>query len=148
MKNLSPHRKFRGVSTIEPSMRPFYRRKWPEDLPKSCPICGAEFVSTGWNIKVGPNRIGRVLRNAAKWAFLPCMLGAFVVPILFDRFIGDWLSEYGGQYFLVMISIPALLGFASLLTPIRRTLECKQCGWNRDYQVGKTTPIPPPKGQP
>lgn len=147
VKNLSPHRKFLGPATIKASMRPFYQHPWPTDLPTQCPICGTGFT-TGWNIKIGPNRIGRFLRKAAKLSILPCMIGAFVVPLLFSGFFPEWLSENGGWYFLFMLLTAPVLGAASLLTPIRRHVECRKCPWNHDYPPGKPTPIPLPKESP
>lgn len=76
------------------------------------------------------------------------MIGAFVVPLLFSGFIQDWRNEYGGWYFLFMILTSPVLGAASLLTPIRRHVECKKCGWNHDYPPAKSTPIPPAEDSP
>ena len=50
MKNLSPHRRFRGVSNYKASFSPIYRHPWPEDLPAQCPICGTKFI-TGFNLE-------------------------------------------------------------------------------------------------
>lgn len=145
VKNLSPHRKFVGPATIKSSLRPFYQHAWPKDLPSECPVCGTGF-RTGWNLEVEPNRIGRFLRKAARLSFLPCMIGAFIVPLLFDGIFGDWLNQYGGYYFLFMFLTSPVLGAASFLAPIRRHVVCKKCDWNHDYLPGEHTPIPPVNG--
>ena len=141
MENLSPHRRFRGASYVEPLRGHRYHHPWPKDLPKACEICGTEFRS-GWNLEITPNRIGRILGKSAKLAFIPCVIGAFVVPLLFSGIMQDFMQDYGGWYFFGLILTPALLGFASLFAPIKRHVECKKCGWNRDYPVPKLTPIP------
>lgn len=145
MRYLSPHRKFKGASYVAPLMRNRYQRQWPEDLPNQCQICGTKFRA-GWNIKVGPNRAGRILRKSAKLSIVPCMFGVFVVPLLFGDFLHNWLREFGGLYVLILIFTPALIGFVSLLTPISRHLACKKCGWNQDFPPEKTTPLPPAGG--
>jgi hypothetical protein len=141
MKNLSPHRRFRGASYVEPLMHNHYQRPWPEGLPNQCQICGTKFRA-GWNIEIGPNRIGRILRKSAKLSILPCMFGVFILPHVVGGFLDNWLAEYGGWYVLVMLFTPAVLGFASLFAPISRHLVCKKCGWNQDYPPPNTTPIP------
>ncbi len=144
MKNIPSVRTLKGPSTIKGSMRPFYQHAWPDDLPPHCSLCGTEF-RTGWNISVGPNRIGRFLRKAAYWSFLPSVLGFLVLPDLLSRMLGGWFVDQQGLLTLFMLVAPILLATASFFTPITRHLECKKCGWNRDYPGVKPTPIPPPQ---
>jgi len=42
-------------------------------------------------------------------------------------------------FFAVMFLPPLLLAALSALMPNSRHLECKKCGWNRDYKT-----LPPP----
>lgn len=111
-----------------------------------CPICGTEFRA-GWNLEVEPNRIGRFLRKAAYWSFLPCL---FIGPALFSWFSGTLDGLRGNHawwlFFFLMFAPSPLLFLASVFMPIRRHVECKKCGWNHDYAPGNLTPIPTPKG--
>lgn len=137
----------KGPSTIKGNMRPFYQHVWPEDLPPQCQICGEKF-RTGWNLTIGPNRIGRNLRKAAYWSFLPCMLGFIFLPDLLFHMFGDWIDDHVGWLTLSVFTAPMLIGIASFFTPITRHVECKKCGWNRDFPGLKAKPIPPPQVSP
>jgi hypothetical protein len=145
MKNLSPHRTFRGPSTIKGSMRPFYQHPWPGDLPPQCSVCGTEF-RTGWNLSIGPNRIGRFLRKAAYWAVLPGFFLGFILPAAIPGIYDAMHEKHAAWLFLFVTFAPApLLFIASQFTSITRHVACKKCGWNRDYPGAKPTPIPPPE---
>ena len=134
MENLSPHRKFRGPALLQPGFRPFYQHKWPEDLPSKCDMCGFKFRA-GWNLQIGPNRLGRFLRKAAKISFLPCFIALFAIPLILDHFLPDLkIDELLTVWFiLTMIFLPPVMFFASLFMPITRRVECLKCDWSRDY---------------
>jgi len=134
MENLSPHRKFRGSALQKPGFRPFYKHKWPEDLPSKCDMCGFIF-RTGWNLQIGPNRIGRFLKKAAKISFLPCFIALFAIPSILQHFfpaleIDERLTV---SFILTMIFLPPVMFFMSLFAPITRHVQCKKCDWSRDY---------------
>lgn len=141
MRNLSPHRKFRGTSTVKAAFRPHYQREWPKDLPEGCQICGTGF-RMGWNLQMVPNRMGRWLRKAAYVSFLPCLVAPFFVMSYFP----NWLQGLSGSrgwwlFFGFMFFPPMAMSLASLFTPIVRHVACKKCGWNRDYPVVKPETI-------
>lgn len=134
MEDLSPHRKFRGPALQKPGFRPYYELKWPEDLPSKCDVCGFKFRA-GWNLQIGPNRLGRFLRKAAIISFLPCLIALFAIPVILDHFfpaleINDQLT---GWFLLTMIFLPPVLYFVSLFMPITRRVQCMKCDWSRDY---------------
>ncbi len=139
MRNLTPHRRFKAPPRVKASFRPFYKRPWPEDLPSECAVCGTAF-RTNWNLQIGPNRIGRLLRKVSYYSLLPCLIGAFVLPLLFESIVRKFTDGNGGLWFFALIATPPLLAFLALVMPLRRHVECKKCGWNRDFQ-----PFPPPK---
>ncbi len=133
MKNFAPHRKFRGATTIQPTVRPFYQHPWPEDIPSQCQICGTKF-SLGWNLRVGPNRIGRFLKKAAYIGFLPCLFGPFLLAFLLPDMIKDLLpGDAWGWLFVGMFFAPLMFVSLSFFMPISRHVACKKCGWNHDY---------------
>lgn len=144
MKNLPGTRTLRGPATIKGSLRPFYQHAWPADLPPYCQICGEKF-RTGWNLQIGPNRIGRTLRKVAYFSFLPCMLGFIFLPDLLFHAFGDWIDDHVGWLTFLVFVAPMLLGIASFFTPITRHVACKKCGWSRDFPRLKPAIIPPPQ---
>lgn len=134
MENLSPHRKFRGPALQKPAFKPFYEHKWPEDLPSKCHTCGIKFRA-GWNLLIGPNRLGRILRQAAKISFLPCFIALIAIPSILDHFfpaliIDERLTTW---FILTMIFLPPVMFFVSLFMPITRRVECLKCDWSHDY---------------
>lgn len=134
MDNLSPHRKFKGPALQEPGFRPFYEFKWPDDLPSKCDMCGFKFRA-GWNLQIGPNRLGRFLKKASVISFLPCLAALFVIPMILEHlFPAMEIDERITVCFiLTMIFLPPVMFFSSLFMPIIRRVECKTCNWSRDY---------------
>ena len=130
------------------AFRPFFQHPWPEDLPSQCPVCGTEF-RTGWNIIIGPNRIGRFLHGAAYWSFLPCLFIAPALSCLFPGMYDGMRSNHAAWlFFFLMFGPPPLLLVASKFTPILRSIECMKCDWHHDYPPGKPAPIPPAQDSP
>lgn len=140
MENLSPHRKFKGPDLLHPGFRPFYEFKWPEDLPPKCDMCGFKF-RPGWNLQIGPNRVGRFLRTAAKKSFLPCLIALFAIPVVLNHFfpalkINDQLTQW---FILTMIFLPPVMYFTSMFTPLTRRVQCFKCDWSRDFSSLKAS---------
>jgi hypothetical protein len=136
VKNLSPHRKFKGPQGVKASFRPYYRQTWPPDLPEDCQICGTKFRQ-GFNLRIVSGYAGRILKKVAYAIILPSMLLPFAISHFFPDLI---VGRAGGFAFLFfMFFPPAILGFLSAVMPRSRFFECKKCGWNRDYKL-----LPPP----
>lgn len=134
MRNLTPHRRFKGVSNYKASFRPYYRRPWPKDLPPQCTICGTAFI-TGFNLDIGPSKLGRLLRSAAFYGIMPCFFGSFLIPALISYFIDGFDHSEGALIFLGMLFLPAILVFFSFVAPIKRRVECKKCGWQKYFDT-------------
>jgi hypothetical protein len=133
MDNLSPKWKFTPPSNEKPSLRPFYQHTWPKDLPTECQICGTAF-RTGFNLQIGPNRIGRLLKKAAYISFLPCLALPFFAISFFPYVFYGLRGNHGWWLFFAIMFLPPLtMLLLSLFTPIVRHVECKKCGWSRDY---------------
>lgn len=134
MENLSPHRKFRGPALQEPGFKPFYEQKWPKDLPSKCDICGFKF-RPGWNLQIGPNRVGRFLRKASIQSFLPCWIALFAIPAILEYFFPNMKlnEELTVSFILTTIFLPPVMFFMSLFAPITRRVQCKKCDWSRDF---------------
>ncbi|MGJ8642354.1 MAG: hypothetical protein ACSHX9_03010 [Luteolibacter sp.] len=136
MKNLS-HLRFKGTTRAETSFRPYYEQPWPSDLPESCQICGTKF-RRNFNLTYGLGQVGRRMKAIAYWGFLPCMVIGLVLPGIFPELYGGMRSS--GSWWLLFGSMfipPALLGGLSATMPTSRHLECKKCGWNRDYETAR-----------
>jgi hypothetical protein len=135
MENLSPHKKFEGPAMIKPTLRPFYRFKWPSDLPSECPMCGTKF-HTGLNLRTDTNLYGRILRKAWILSIPPCTLMAFIwgywLPETFNQIetIGNGLTDLIS---LFLFFVPAILCFLSLLSPSTRHVTCLKCDWKREF---------------
>ncbi|MGJ8642355.1 MAG: hypothetical protein ACSHX9_03015 [Luteolibacter sp.] len=147
MRNLTPHRRFKGVSNYQASFRPYYRRPWPKDLPPECTICGTAFIA-GFNLDVGPNKIGRILRSAAFYGFMPCLIGSFAIPYILSYFFEGFDTGTGGLIFAGLLFTPVILSISSFVMPIKRRVECKKCGWEQYFKTipdSDLTQIPPAK---
>lgn len=116
-------------------------RPWPDDVPSECEACGTKFRS-GFNLSIGPGKLGRRLLNGAYFGFPPFLAIAFIVPLVFPDAFRD-VSDKGFIAWLVcaMLFPPMILAGLSMIMPRSRLLECKECGWSRDYKIPK--PIPP-----
>ena len=138
-----PKWRFRDVPQQPNRAGAFFEREWPSDLPESCQVCGTKF-RTGFNISHGPGKTGRILRTTAYFSFLPCLvLGPIItslIPGMYDGFRGSqgWWMLFGSMFIP-----PLFLAGLSVIMPLSRHLECKKCGWDRDYK-----PLPPPKLDP
>ncbi len=133
MRNLSPHRRFKGPSRAEAKLRPFYQRPWPDDLPTDCPVCGTVFRA-GFNIRRGPGKAGRVFRKMAYYGILPCMVLGIILPKIVPSFYEGLKSTYYSWVLLVItVGPPLFFCILSFLMPRSRHLDCKKCGWNRDF---------------
>lgn len=131
--------------SVHVSLRPQYEYQWPEDLPSSCPSCGTEF-ETSWNLKIGPNREGRLLKKAATAPIAPCLIGLCVIILLIPVVI--WIP--GNDLLLTVLSInfayivlqfmilSPVMYFISHIMPKKRIVDCKKCDWIRDYSLLKT----------
>ncbi len=135
MENLSPHKKFEGPAMLKPTFRPFYRFKWPSDLPAECPICGNKF-HTGLNLRTDTNLCGRILRKAWIYSIVPCALlastGVYWIPMVFKGI------ENFGKDLTILISlslffVPAIVCFLSLISPATRHVTCLKCDWNQNF---------------
>ena len=67
------------------------------------------------------------------YSILPCLLGPIFLANVFKVFFYGW-GEALALLFLASLSTPPLLAFAYLLMPIKRSVECKKCGWSQDYK--------------
>ncbi|MBG7607583.1 MAG: hypothetical protein IZT59_06110 [Verrucomicrobia bacterium] len=134
MKNLTPHRSFKGTSLVRSAFRPHYEHPWPADLPASCEDCGTQF-RRNFNITHGPGRIGRVLRKIAYYGFLPGMIVGIILPSIIPGLL-DVMGEHQPSWLFFGLPIlgPLILRVLSLCMPLSRHLMCKKCGWNRDYK--------------
>ncbi len=136
MKNLSPHRSFKAPQKLDSNFRPYYQRPWPEDLPDRCEECDNLF-RFGWNLTMGPNRLGRFFKKASYVSFLPCLLGTFVVPYLLAKIFVNVNSGVWAFVAYLIFLAPLYLVITSLFMPVCRHVECKNCGWNRDFPIFK-----------
>ncbi|QTN31776.1 hypothetical protein HZ994_05360 [Akkermansiaceae bacterium] len=141
---MSPSWKFRDVPQDHLRGGQFLSRPWPDDLPDKCGVCGTVFRH-GFNLSMGPGKIGRILRNTAYYGFIPfLLLGGFIIPGLFPEFTRNlrgnqgWWVVFGGMFFP-----PMLLGALSVVMPQSRLVLCKKCGWSHDYKLPKPAPLPP-----
>jgi hypothetical protein len=135
MENLSPHRKFKGPATIKPTFRPFYRFKWPKDLPDQCPICGTGF-HTGVNLRIGTNGYGRFMRKAWVYAIIPCGFLIFMGQDLFPettRKLNQLAEGLPDLMCLILFFVPAVICFLSLFCPIIRHVTCIKCDWKQEF---------------
>jgi len=133
VKNLSPHRTFKGPAGIKASFRPYYQHAWPDDLPPQCPECDTAF-RTSWNLDVVPNRFGRNMRKIAYYSFAPGLFLAFFVPSVFPSVAKLFDGLLVGWLFAILVLGPPLLAILTFFMPLRRHVECKKCGWNKDYK--------------
>lgn len=144
MRNLTPHRRFKGVSNYKATFRPYYRRPWPSDLPPQCTICGTKFI-TGFNLSIGPSKIGRILKKAAFYGIVPCFFGAFAIPATILHFaheMNDGISAILlSLIFFGMLFMPAILIFFSAVMPIKRRVECKKCRWEKYFDTTPTSDL-------
>lgn len=144
-----PSWKFRSVPGLNHAAAPFYLRPWPDDLPEKCGNCGTEF-RFGFNLTIGPGKMGRILRGIAYCGALPfLLLGGFMIPVGFPEFFGNlrgnhtWWAIFGGMFLP-----PMILAGISAIMPRTRLVECKKCGWSHDYNFPKlrelnpTSPLP------
>lgn len=137
---MTPSWKFRSVPGETRAGRGLYEHPWPSNLPESCEICGTKF-RTGFNLTHGAGRIGRILRKTAYVGFLPCLFIGFFSPGLFPSLYKGISENHSFWIFFGTMFIPPLfLAGLSCLMPSSRHVECKKCGWNRDYK-----PLPLPK---
>lgn len=141
MENLSPHKEFKGPELIKPTFRPFYRFKWPKDLPAECPICGNKFY-TGLNLRTDTNLTGRILRKAWIYSIVPCTFMGFLAEDLFRdtyRKINEFSEELTALSTLSIFFLPAFLCFLSRLSPATRTVSCLKCDWKREFPALKVS---------
>lgn len=102
-------------------------------------MCGTKF-RRNFNLAYGPGKIGRKMKSIAYWSFLPCIVIGLILPGIFpDLYGGMRSSPSWWLLFGSMFIPPALIGVISALMPISRHLQCKKCGWSRDY---KPAPLP------
>jgi len=123
---------------------PFHIQPWPDDLPDKCGICDTEF-RFGFNLTIGPGKIGRILRGIAHFGFLPfLLLGGFIIPVIFPDFFRSLRGSHGWWVIFGGMFIPPMfLGSLSVFMPQTRLVECKKCGWSHDYKIRNTDHLPP-----
>jgi len=141
---MTPSWKFRDVKQVIRSRGSSYTRPWPEDIPEKCGVCGTRFIH-GFNLSVGPGKVGRVLRRIAYFGFLPfLLLGGFVLPVLLPEFFKSLRDNHQSWAVLGMMFFPSLIfGILSVLMPVSRRVQCKKCGWLRDYKLPKPVSLTP-----
>jgi len=143
MEDLSPHRKFKGALTKQPLMGQYYEHPWPEDIPNPCQVCGTPF-RYGFNMRIGPNRVGRILKKAAYVSALPALFSPFLLISVVDRLRDHPLNEYAAIICILNIAMPIFFLLGSFFMPISRHVHCKKCGWQKDFPILKL-PVSPPK---
>lgn len=95
----------------------------------------------GWNLTIGPGKIGRIMRATAYYGFLPCLVIGFILPSIFPEFYAA-VSKGWWLFFFMMFGPPFVLGGLSVIMPGSRLVHCKKCGWKRDFPLRKIPPLP------
>ncbi|MFK7851694.1 MAG: hypothetical protein AB8D78_12015 [Akkermansiaceae bacterium] len=134
MKNLSPHRRFKGIPRPDTRLGTFYRHPWPKDLPPQCSVCGIPFV-VGFNLTIGPSKTAQILKKTAAILIMPCWLGALFLPHFLVSKLSPPYEDIGAALFFPMVFTPAILIGIGLSLPTKRCVTCKKCGLTRYYRI-------------
>ena len=124
---------------IKGCLRPNYEFEWPQDLPSRCEMCTNEFKVSS-NLKFEPARAARILRKISKISLISSLSGYALIYLVVAVFgtgnsiLQAWIACVAILAFLLILSSPILF-FISIFLPEVRHLECKQCGWSRDFPI-------------
>jgi len=128
--------------TVEPGgptygLRTHYEYEWPQDLPKQCDSCGAEFRVTA-NLQFGHGRKSKIMKKLSKCLLISsliiCFVAVLIVGIIPNSFVLKNIHWVGYLAFAMFLT-SLVLFYISIFMPHVRHLKCRQCDWNRDYPI-------------